>query len=239
MDIWNFMLFQRSPVGWFFVVLLGLVFGSFGSMLTYRLPKMLLSETSFNLFFPRSFCPKCHKALCFWDNIPLLGYLLQRGRCRHCGEAIPRRYLYLELLSLVLSLYAFVSADGWIEWLLLFSAALGFLYLAWIDAEHGIVPDEITGTLLLFWLALYGLGAPEMLVSRVLGLVLGAFQMLVVALIGYLWLRRAPMGFGDIKFVALAGFLLGPRFVAYVPVVAVFLFFAVIFPAALPPQKAS
>src|SRR5262245_40612559 len=99
-----------------------LAIGSFLNVVIYRLPLMLEAEWSsqcrsllhlpeeqaenVNLFYPRSFCPHCHTLIPFWHNIPIVSYLILRGRCSQCHQGIPLRYLLVELTCFGLSLFA-------------------------------------------------------------------------------------------------------------------------------------
>ncbi len=90
------------------VFLLGLVVGSFDNVAIYRIPEGL------SLWSPRSFCPACRSRIAWFDNIPLLSYLLLRGKCRCCGEPISPRYPLVELASGLLFLAVFAAAGfGW------------------------------------------------------------------------------------------------------------------------------
>ena len=152
-------------------VLLGLFSLAIGSLLNviiYRLPLMLKAEwlsqsrlllnspepvdTTINLFFPRSFCPDCKTLIPSWHNIPLLSYVILRGRCSQCKHPIPFRYPFIEALCLGLSLLAAWKFGFNIE--LLF--ALLFIWLliplAAIDYQHHLLPDSLTLSLL--WVGL-------------------------------------------------------------------------------------
>lgn len=114
-----------SLVG-FIVVLWGASLGSFTTCVVYRVPRGLSLWRQANGSY-RSFCPNCHAELQTRDLIPILSWLLQRGRCRYCGVAIPARYLIIELaiLTLVLGLFAIFGLT-----LLFFAASLMIPVLA-------------------------------------------------------------------------------------------------------------
>jgi leader peptidase (prepilin peptidase)/N-methyltransferase len=151
--------------------LLGLVVGSFLNVVIYRLPKMMEqnwraecqvvlglpqaqteSAPSFNLAFPQSHCPHCGTQIKAWQNIPLVSYLLLKGRCAHCATRISPRYPIIELSAGILAALT--------AWQLGFSLPMAAaIVLVWtllaltvIDIDHQLLPDQLT--LPLLWLGL-------------------------------------------------------------------------------------
>lgn len=216
------LLAQSTP--WLIAVtlLLGLMVGSFLNVLVYRLPLMMQREwriqareildmpaqdegEPFNLCWPGSRCPHCGHRIRLWENIPLLSWLLLRGRCSSCAEPISLRYPLVELACGLLSA-GLAAYLGW-GWPLLLMLVLtwGLLALSLIDWDHQLLPDSLV--LPLLWL----------------GLVANAFEVFVPfseafwgAVIGYLllwsvyWLfklitGKEGMGQGDFKLLALLG----------------------------------
>ena len=121
-----------------FCVLIGLAIGSFLNVCISRIP---LEES---VVHPRSRCPKCRKPISNRDNIPIISYILLGGRCRHCGERISMRYPFIEGFTAVIGGLLYLRFDIGLEWIVyvLFCAAL--IALAFIDADHRILPDVIT-----------------------------------------------------------------------------------------------
>lgn len=207
------------------VILLGLIIGSFLNVVIYRLPLMLEHEDRaacaellghtpeiqprFNLVLPRSHCPQCQHPIGAIENVPLLSYLLQRGRCRHCGAAIAARYPLVELLSAVLS--------GIVAWHFGFTPqAFAGLLLTWtlvalsvIDLEHLLLPDRLT--LPLLWLGLgFALGTVFVdLHSSVIGAMAGYASLWSVYHLFRLITGKEGMGYGDFKLLAALGAWLG------------------------------
>ncbi len=143
--------------------LLGLVVGSFLNVLVHRLPRMLqrqwrqhcldLLDTSptgtapaerYDLALPPSHCPHCDHRLSWQENIPLLSYLRQRGRCRACGQTIGLRYPLLELLGAACGLLAVLTFGTSLIALAAMLLGWGLLALAAIDAEQQLLPDALT-----------------------------------------------------------------------------------------------
>jgi prepilin signal peptidase PulO-like enzyme (type II secretory pathway) len=183
--------------------LAGLVFGSFATMLTARLPRGTV------LTGARSACPACQTPLGARDLVPVLTWLLLQGRCRHCGAPIAVRYPLIELTMAVLFAAAIWRFGA--TWDGALVAALGFtvLCMAAIDLEHGYLPDglQATGALLgLAALALHG-GWLAAGTGAVLGLAIG-----LLLRYGFRALRgRHGLGLGDVKLFAVAGLWLGPE----------------------------
>ncbi len=137
-----------SALVYFLIFILGLSVGSFANVLIYRLPREDLSVSR----PARSFCPACGAAIHFFDNIPVLSWLLLRGKCRFCGAAISPRYPLVELASGFLAVHLFhrFGFSLHFPFFLYFSVCL--LAIAMIDLEHMVIP-----TLLIYPTALLGL----------------------------------------------------------------------------------
>jgi leader peptidase (prepilin peptidase)/N-methyltransferase len=217
---------QSSPV--FFVSLcglLGLLVGSFLNVVIHRLPKMmerqwqsqcaeLHGETPppaprYDLVMPPSNCPHCGHRIGALENIPLLSYLLQGGRCKGCGTPISLRYPAVELASALLS--ALVATHFGFG-----LAAAGALLLLWallaltfIDADTQLLPDDIT--LPLLWLGLsFNLGGTYVpLADAVIGAMAGYLSLWLVYWGFKLATGKEGMGFGDFKLLAALGAWLG------------------------------
>ena len=188
---------------WACITVLGACLGSFANVLVYRLPRNL------SIAAPRSFCPSCGAQVAWYDNIPVLSWLLLRGKCRCCAEPIPWRYPLLEAAGagcLVLGFLRFgLTVQGLAGGLLL----LLLLVIAVIDWGHMIIPHTltITGTVV-------GLGAsfltPRGPVDALLGVVAGAGIILLVSY-GYKLVRgRMGMGGGDVMMMGMLGSFVGP-----------------------------
>lgn len=201
----------------FLAFLLGLLLGSFLNVCIHRWPR----EES--VVQPRSCCPQCHAPIAWYDNVPLLSYLLLRARCRRCGALISIRYPLVELLTGVL--YAVIAARYGLDPMAFKVALFGsmMLVLFFTDLAEFILPDEITiggvvlGLALSVFLPLDGgpatllfvlsnTVAPRWLVSLAdaasSALILGGFLLLVGE--AYYRLRKVEgLGLGDVKMVAM------------------------------------
>ncbi|MFA6302953.1 MAG: A24 family peptidase [Legionella sp.] len=210
---------------WFVYILIALLSLSVGSLLNaviYRLPLMMQAEwqhqccdllnikekpqkQALNLFFPRSFCPKCKTTIKAWQNIPLLSYLYLQGRCNQCKESISIRYPLIELVTLLLSLYSC--------WHFGLTAQLPFALLAiwlliaifFIDLDHQLVPDSLSLSLL--WLGLIA-NTHHLFTSlpnAVLSAVVAYLSLWIFIQVFYLVTGKIGMGNGDFKLFAAFG----------------------------------
>jgi len=221
-----FDLLQSSPPVFIGVcAVLGLMVGSFLNVVIHRLPKMMElgwqqqcaelrgeepAETPrYNLVVPRSACPHCNHAIGALENIPVISYLLLRGKCKGCGAHISPRYPIIEIVSGVLSAYAaWHFGFGW--------AAAGALLLVWallaltaIDFDTQLLPDDITLPLLWIGLLLNSFGTYTNLHSAVLGAIFGYLSLWSVYWLFKLATGKEGMGYGDFKLLAALGAWLG------------------------------
>ena len=177
---------------------LGLAIGSFFNVVIYRLPR------GESLSKPRSRCPGCGTQIRPRDNIPVVSWLLLRGRCRDCGEPISVRYPLVELLTAALCV-AVVLAEGADRsvWLGL-AFVLLLVPITFIDLDHRIIPNVLTGLGAVVAIALVAIFQTDDLVEHLIaGAAAGGF--LLVAAIAY----PAGMGMGDVKLAAVMGLFLG------------------------------
>ncbi len=223
----NFTLFASEPVaGYLFVAAIGAVVGSFLSMLVYRLPIILKRQwerdcrealalpateaaETFNIAWPASHCPQCRAPLKIRDNIPLFGYLLLRGRCRHCQAPIPRQYILIEALTTVAALVSIAHFGPDLRGALAFLLTAALIALAFIDMREQILPDTVTLPFLWLGLLVNRAGLYASLDSAVVGAA-GAYLFLwLVFHVFRLITGKEGMGHGDFKLFALGGAWLG------------------------------
>ena len=200
--------------------LFGLLIGSFLNVCIYRMPRDL------SVVHPRSFCPHCEKQIAWYDNIPLLTWVLLKGACRHCGASIPWRYPAVELLTGLLFFLGVYTLGLTLAALKFCLFAAIHVDLIFTDLEERILPDEFTlgGTLaglVLAWFipmppSLLGFFLPPDVGVRMLSVIESAFGGVFLAgvlwSIGALYQRvrgREGLGFGDVKMVACIGAFLG------------------------------
>ncbi|MCG6202475.1 prepilin peptidase [Psychromonas antarctica] len=217
-------LMEQVPVLLYsFVTILGLLIGSFLNVVIYRLPVMMTREWKnecadsfpetnlqtdqeiFNLVVPRSRCPQCNHLIGSSENIPLLSWLFQKGRCKHCACKISKRYPSIELLTALLSLaVAYMIPFGWpLLCALLFTWAL--ISLTFIDFDTMLLPDQITLPLLWFGLLININGTFVGLTDAVLGAAFGYLSLWSIYWVFKLITGKEGMGYGDFKLLAALG----------------------------------
>ena len=212
---------------------LGLAFGSFLNVCIYRLPLGLSVVT------PRSACPKCKQPIAFYDNMPVLSWLILRGRCRHCDSKISPRYLMIELLTGVMFLACFWYFGFALSTLKYCTFSFLLLGLIFTDAETKLLPDKMTlpglalGLVFSLIVPVNDLASqflPGMvslpfsgdvsvrilsLLDSVLGAAVGA-SFIYGAGAAYLrWRGTEGMGFGDVKLMAMVGAFLGIKLTVF------------------------
>ncbi|MBM41600.1 MAG: prepilin peptidase [Acidobacteria bacterium] len=184
------------------VMALGLAIGSFLNVCIYRLPR------GESVVSPPSRCPSCGRGLRWFDNVPVLSWLVLRGRCRDCSKPISPMYPLIEVTTGLVFALQFWEL-GWQPLLgvrLLFAAAMIVLFV--VDLQSGHLPNEIT-----YPGVVIGLGASLFLQpgiqSALIGAAAGAGVLLVPAVFYFLWRGVWAMGLGDVKMLAMVGAFLG------------------------------
>ncbi|MBN1193167.1 MAG: prepilin peptidase [Coriobacteriia bacterium] len=209
---------------WFLVMsfaLFGLLFGSFANVVVWRLP------AARSIVSPGSHCPSCGKAIAWFDNIPVVSWLLLRARCRACGEPISVRYPLVEIASGVL--FALAAVRFGATWQALLAAVVFWLLLVLsaIDIDHYRLPNVLVA--ILAGIGVIGVAiaqvariplAPLTLtgpasvmqpaLAALIGLLLGGGLPATIAFLYGAVRRRQGLGMGDIKLLAALGIVLGP-----------------------------
>lgn len=191
--------------------LFGLCVGSFLNVCIFRIPRGL------SIVAPRSFCPGCRNMIAWYDNIPVLSYLVLRGRCRHCRMPVSMRYPLIELLTALL----FVGI--WNRFLLS-PLTLAFCVMtslmivaAFVDFEHMIIPDRTSLGCIVLGLA-FSVAFPRVqsvdtildaVIRSLIGVVAGAGALWLVSVIGKWMMKKDAMGLGDVKLLGGIGAFLG------------------------------
>ncbi|MEJ1489445.1 MAG: A24 family peptidase [Candidatus Sedimenticola sp. (ex Thyasira tokunagai)] len=209
-----------------FITLIGLMIGSFLNVVAYRLPMMMEREWKsqcheilelspaeetprFTLSQPRSTCPKCDHPISAWENVPLISYLVLRGRCSACKAAISPRYPIVELTTGLLSLI--VAWHFGFSWQCATALPLtwALIALTLIDFDHQLLPDSIVipglwGGLIISLFAIF-----SDTTSAIIGAVVGYLSLWTIFQLFKLLTGKEGMGYGDFKLFALFGAWLG------------------------------
>jgi len=222
---------MSGPPGfWLFVLFaggLGAIIGSFLNVCIHRLPR------DQSIVRPRSACPACGRLIAWYDNVPVVSYLLLRGRCRGCGAPIAARYPLVEAATALLFVALAVVRGPGFGWAADAAFAAALVALIVIDAEHQILPDVITlpgiaaglaATCVRGWLAPEGMPLRALLADHAAAAVLGYGLLFLVnaAYRGWQGIQGVPrterldgIGRGDYKLLAMIGAFLGLRLMLF------------------------
>ncbi len=189
------------------IFVLGLIVGSFSNVCIYRIPK------NESIVYPASHCPKCRTIIKPIDNIPLLSYILLKGRCRSCKSKISIQYPVVELLTGLTYLIIYVIYGLSIQTLIYIILSSALIIIAFIDLNEQIIPDVISlpGIVIGFIISFF---VPYIsFINSALGVVVGGGIILVIGLAGSVIFKKEAMGGGDVKLAAMIGAFLGWRYI--------------------------
>lgn len=193
-----------EPLLLVFAALFGAIVGSFLNVVILRLPREDIS-----IAFPASHCPKCGHSLAWYENIPVLSYIVQLGKCRKCKTPISGQYPTVEVLMATLSMalihrFGLSFATG--GYFLLVAALLVIIF---IDIRLQIIPDVISLPGIMVGLVFSFVNPYVHWLDSLIGIVAGGGILYAVATIYFLWRKQDGMGGGDIKLLAMLGAFLG------------------------------
>jgi len=203
------------PISWAVWFALGACVGSFLNVCIWRLPR----EQS--IVRPRSRCPQCSRLIAWYDNVPLISYVLLQGRCRHCRRRIHWRYPVVEGVSGLASVAVFHRFGVGLVGAVYLFFVWALIVVSFIDLEHRIIPAEIT-VIGLMGGVVASIVAPQLhetdqvfvsLIRSTHGALVGAGLLYVTGTIGTLVFRKEAMGLGDVDLFAMAGSILGWKLV--------------------------
>ena len=218
------------------VFLLGALLGSFANVCIYRLPK---NQQVFN---GRSFCPKCKKKINWYDNLPLISFIILNRKCRNCNKIISSRYFFVEMITGIIFLLIYLNFENLYTIIFLFILSLIFIMIFFIDLENLIIPDSLN--YIIMGLAVFKNFLPNFDTSFIHEI----NQSIIGGIIGYLsiWLiiflykaikKIDGMGLGDAKLMAGIGFLFGWQSIPMVLFVSSILGLIFVVPSLIKKQK--
>jgi leader peptidase (prepilin peptidase)/N-methyltransferase len=190
-----------------FLVYAGVLGASVGSFMNVCVSRLPHGES---LIRPRSRCPGCGGPIAWYDNVPLLSWILLRGRCRQCRERISIQYPVVELVTAGIWIgMAMLYGPTWrsLQGSIFFSV---LLTISLTDAKHYLIPDALSLGGLGAGLALALLPGPPSVLTSLIGAALGFGVLLAVGVLGEWVFKKPAMGGGDIKMMAMVGAFLGP-----------------------------
>lgn len=181
-----------------YIFVVGIVIGSFLNVVIYRVPKEISVAKG------RSFCPHCQAPIKGYHNVPLFSYLWLRGKCADCGAPISLRYPLVELFTGLLAILIFAVYGFSFAWLVVFLAGAILICITMIDFDTMTIPNGLVLALMAPALLSFFLFPEVGILSRVIGIFVISLPMLILTL----FIPEA-FGGGDIKLMAVAGFMLG------------------------------
>jgi len=194
---------NEAWIGLLISVLTGLALGSFANVIIYRVPR------NKSIITPRSACPVCGNQIFWYDNIPLISYLILRGKCRFCKTRIPIRYPLVELLTAFLFGMVYVAFGPALEAAWYMSFIFILIITTFVDLEHLIIPQSFinaglimaTSGFIAFWDSRW--------ISGLIGAVIAAAFLYLSGLLGKVLFHKESMGFGDVLLGLITGLFLG------------------------------
>ena len=186
-----------------FAFIFGAAVGSFLNVCIFRMS----AKTS--IIKPLSQCPQCHHPIRFYDNIPLISYIVLMGKCRDCSGKISWRYPLVELITAILSLVLFLKFGTTLIFLTFFIFVSVLIVITFIDLDHQTIPDVLTlpGIPIFFLLAIFVVKISWH--EALIGILIGGGVLFAIAFVYELITKREGMGGGDIKLLAMIGGFLG------------------------------
>ena len=188
-----------------FVTLFGLIIGSFVNVLIYRVPR------GESIVLPGSHCTTCNHPLKWYDNIPVLSYVILGGKCRYCGESISVQYPLVEALNAVVYLFLYLSYGPTLDFFFLALISSMLIAIAGTDITEQIVPDVLVITIFILSvihkvLAYFLYNEPPEIWDSVLGLIVAGGLFLLITVVS-----KGGMGQGDVTLISSLGFVLGVK----------------------------
>ena len=220
----------------FLIFILGACLGSFANVCIYRLPK------NRQILSGRSFCPKCKKKINWYNNLPLISFIILNKKCRNCKKIISARYFIVEFITGITFLLIYLNFENLYTTTFLSILFLILIIIFFIDLENFIIPDSLNFTIM--GLALFKNFLPDFNTS----LIHEINQSIIGGMVGYLsiWLiiflyktfkKIDGMGFGDAKLMAGIGFLFGWQSIPFVLFVSSILGLIFVVPSLIKKKK--
>ena len=193
-----------------FAFVFGAAIGSFLNVCIFRIP------AKGSIIKPLSQCPHCKHPIRFYDNIPIISFMLLRAKCRDCGVKISWRYPLVELITAVLALLLFIKFGLTLNYLVFFVFTAVLIVITFIDLDHQIIPDVLSlpGIPVFFLAAIFVVKVPWH--EALIGLLIGGGVLFLIAFVYEFITKREGMGGGDIKLLAMIGGFLGWKSLIFV-----------------------
>lgn len=210
------------------LAIFSLSIGSFLNVLIYRMPKIMqqqwqqecqlllhpeqaiIDQEKLSLSSPSSNCPHCHHAIRWYQNIPILSWIILAGKCAYCQQAISRRYPLIELLSMLCSCIVLMVFGPTITMLCALILTYALIALSFIDLDQQLLPDRLTLPLAALGLAINSFSIFSSPVLAIWGYIIGFLSLWIIYYLFKLCTGKEGMGYGDFKLLAALGAWMGP-----------------------------
>ncbi len=197
-----------------FSFVLGAVIGSFLNVCIYRLP---LRQS---VVMPPSHCFACNEPIAWYDNIPIISFLLLGGKCRNCKTPIAYQYPLVELLTGITAVACTLKWGYSIDTVAYFVFVAALIVVAFIDLKNQIIPDLVSLPGIVCGLVFSLLSSHLTFIDSLLGVVIGGGSLLLVAAVYYLLTKQEGMGIGDVKLLGMIGSFLGWKSILFIVMMA-------------------
>ena len=192
-------------VYYIFAFVFGSAVGSFLNVLIYRLPRQL------SIVAPHSFCPKCRKAIHWYENIPIISFLILRGKCSGCKSRISLRYPIVETITGLLFVYALNRFGMGINFLLIAYFLCGLIVITFIDFSFQVIPDMISIPGIFLGIVFQAINGD--FAAGLFGMLFGGGLIFFIRVIGGKVYKKEVMGLGDVYLTAMIGAFVGFPFI--------------------------
>lgn len=197
-----------------FSILLGLALGSFFNVCIFRIPLKR------SIISPPSSCPHCHNRIRFYDNIPVLSFILLRGKCRYCHDRISWHYPVVEALTALLSFALFIKYNLSYQYIIFLIFLSALVVIAFVDLYHRIIPDVISLPGILAGFIVTFILSHISWYDSMVGALAGGGSLFLIAIIYERLTGKEGMGFGDVKLLAMIGAWMGWRALPFVVLIS-------------------
>ena len=191
------------------VFVLGTIFGSFLNVCIYRMPRNI------SIVKPGSQCPNCKKHIPIYYNIPIISWILLRGKCKDCKSQISLRYPLVELLSGIFTLMTFLHFGPNGEFIFFTIFIYFLIVISFIDLDTKLILNKLLVIMLAVGIILNLIFNVIPFQEAFLGIVAGGLLMILIGILGKIFFKKESLGMGDVKFAAVAGFFLGWKMIVF------------------------
>ena len=187
-----------------FIFIFGAIMGSFYNVVIYRIPN------GKSILYPPSGCPECGQLIKYYDNIPIISYIILKGKCRNCSSKIPVTYPLIELLTAGIAVALYLKNGINLNLITDFILSSILLTSAFIDMKHMIIPNKLTYSGAIIGIAFSIFRGSGWIIRATMGATVGFIIIMSMLLLGRILYKRDGVGYGDVKLAMVIGIFTGP-----------------------------